>query len=601
MRCALWLAVLPAPLFLLLGARAADSAQLFSDDFAGPGLSADWVVDSGSFDVLGGALVEDSGVQYLETQIRYVGAETDTVEQFGKLRIALARTHSWGFIFRSGSGSPGLHYEVFPILGSSEWRWSLHDPFFVETTGSCLTGETFADGDWAGATVEGVGPDTVVSVWRWDTDPDAGGPVDIVSNWGAPDCQLTNDPSTFVDGGRTLGLRAFTGGSGAAGFADDWTGGDIEAAGAMCGDGQIEGAEECDDSGESPSCDGDCTFPVCGDGTLNPQAGEQCESDSDCLVGEACDLGCACIPAPVCGDGLVEGAEECDDLGESPTCDGDCTFPVCGDGTLNPQAGEQCESNGDCAAGEACSGCTCVVSNGQVFSDDFAGPGLSADWVVDSGSFDAEAGALVENSGLQYTEAQIRYVGAETDTGEQFGKLRIVLSRTHSWGFIFRSGSGSPSLHYEVSPIPGSSEWRWTLNDPFFVETVGACFGGAPLADGDWVGAAVEGAGGDTMVSVWRWDADPDAGGAPDVSNNWGAPDCQITDDPSIFVDGGRTLGLRAFTGSSSASAFADDWAGGDLVEPVPPPPITPGITRILGPAGTGSCCARVGAPWRAR
>lgn len=46
---------------------------------------------------------------------------------------------------------------------------------------------------------------------------------------------------------------------------------------------------------------------------------------------------------PVCGDGMVEGAEECDEAGESPSCDADCTIPMCGDGLLNAAAGEECD------------------------------------------------------------------------------------------------------------------------------------------------------------------------------------------------------------------------------------------------------------------
>ena len=51
----------------------------------------------------------------------------------------------------------------------------------------------------------------------------------------------------------------------------------------------------------------------------------------------------------VCGDGAVEGVEECDDSGDSPTCDGDCTLASCGDGYLNTQAAESCDAGGTSA------------------------------------------------------------------------------------------------------------------------------------------------------------------------------------------------------------------------------------------------------------
>ena len=87
----------------------------------------------------------------------------------------------------------------------------------------------------------------------------------------------------------------------------------------VCGDGVIEGAEACDDgfTDECGTCNADCTGPgtcsTCGDGELCPEF------------------------------------EECDDASESHTCDTDCTFVLCGDGTLNVTAGEDCEPPGcDC-------------------------------------------------------------------------------------------------------------------------------------------------------------------------------------------------------------------------------------------------------------
>jgi hypothetical protein len=44
-----------------------------------------------------------------------------------------------------------------------------------------------------------------------------------------------------------------------------------------------------------------------------------------------------------CGNGIIEGAEVCDDFVETDNCDDDCTAPVCGDGNINQAAGEDCE------------------------------------------------------------------------------------------------------------------------------------------------------------------------------------------------------------------------------------------------------------------
>ncbi|MGB2986193.1 MAG: hypothetical protein WBE26_09950, partial [Phycisphaerae bacterium] len=91
-----------------------------------------------------------------------------------------------------------------------------------------------------------------------------------------------------------------------------------------CGDGVVEGAEVCDDgfTDDCGTCNADCTRPgtgsTCGDGELCPEF------------------------------------EECDDGGESATCDADCTFVECGDGTLNVTAGEHCEPPGSDCCDDSC-------------------------------------------------------------------------------------------------------------------------------------------------------------------------------------------------------------------------------------------------------
>jgi len=85
------------------------------------------------------------------------------------------------------------------------------------------------------------------------------------------------------------------------------------------------------------------TLPVCGDGI--PQAGEECDdglANSDVLP-DACRTDCT---LPGCGDGVTDAGEECDDgAGNSDTqpdaCRTDCTLPVCGDDVTD--TGEQCD------------------------------------------------------------------------------------------------------------------------------------------------------------------------------------------------------------------------------------------------------------------
>ncbi len=49
--------------------------------------------------------------------------------------------------------------------------------------------------------------------------------------------------------------------------------------------------------------------------------------------------------APLCGDGIIDSEELCDDAGESPSCNADCTPAGCGDGVVNAAAGEACDES----------------------------------------------------------------------------------------------------------------------------------------------------------------------------------------------------------------------------------------------------------------
>ena len=132
---------------------------------------------------------------------------------------------------------------------------------------------------------------------------------------------------------------------------------------------QMTSSGQLDGSGDS---NGD---PICGNGVVEgpetcDDAGESRACDLDCtiaecgdgvlneLAGEACDDGGAsdrcdadCTPA-ICGDGTINAAagEACDDGGESSMCDNDCTPTTCGDGVVNATAGEACDGGGRTAA-----------------------------------------------------------------------------------------------------------------------------------------------------------------------------------------------------------------------------------------------------------
>jgi len=58
----------------------------------------------------------------------------------------------------------------------------------------------------------------------------------------------------------------------------------------LCGNGVVDLDEDCDDGGVSAVCDADCTVPECGDGLVNPLAGESCDPGSE--DGEPCNEDC---------------------------------------------------------------------------------------------------------------------------------------------------------------------------------------------------------------------------------------------------------------------------------------------------------------------
>jgi hypothetical protein len=101
---------------------------------------------------------------------------------------------------------------------------------------------------------------------------------------------------------------------------------------AICGDGIVAGAEECDEGAKNGSGYGHCLAncklgPYCGDGTKNGP--ELCDNGvfniPVTVYGQKGLCTTACKPSPHCGDGLVqtEFNEQCDGTKE---CNPDCTL-----------------------------------------------------------------------------------------------------------------------------------------------------------------------------------------------------------------------------------------------------------------------------------
>lgn len=211
----------------------------------------------------------------------------------------------------------------------------------------------------------------------------------------------------------------------------------ISVQSAVCGNGITEPGEQCDTSGESASCDADCTYVSCGDSTINTSAGEECEgtefngascsSESGKPDGSlTCNGSCQIETSNCsdCGDGITEGAEQCDDSGESASCDVDCTNVSCGDGTVNSSAGEVCEPSD--LQGESCSSQTagaqpngtlgCAVGCG---SFDTSGCGVCGDGTTNAPEESCDDGNLDDGDGCS-SSCQSEGGGGDRRTGNGF-------------------------------------------------------------------------------------------------------------------------------------------------------------------------------------
>ncbi|MCX6740764.1 MAG: isopeptide-forming domain-containing fimbrial protein [Candidatus Parcubacteria bacterium] len=99
--------------------------------------------------------------------------------------------------------------------------------------------------------------------------------------------------------------------------------------------------------------------PVCGNGLL--ESGEICENNSSCASGQVCNRSCVCQDPPpppiVCGNGVLESGEVCDVVGcqVGQSCNAACqciTLPVCGNGVV--EAPEICDGVLGCALNQNC-------------------------------------------------------------------------------------------------------------------------------------------------------------------------------------------------------------------------------------------------------
>jgi cysteine-rich repeat protein len=140
--------------------------------------------------------------------------------------------------------------------------------------------------------------------------------------------------------------------------ADPTLGGDpqqasSELSSSACGNGKIQPSkgEVCDDGNNvsGDGCSADCrSLEICGNGTVDAAAGEQCDTSGQTAT---CNADCT---VAFCGDGKVNSSrgESCDTAGPSPTCNVFCQVPRCGNGVVETPS-EQCD-DGNAVNNDGC-------------------------------------------------------------------------------------------------------------------------------------------------------------------------------------------------------------------------------------------------------
>ena len=199
---------------------------------------------------------------------------------------------------------------------------------------------------------------------------------------------------------------------------------------AACGDLIVyAGVEACDDGNQldNDACRSDCTLAACGDGVV--QMGAEACDDGNTVDDDACSNSCkagtcADCTASKCGDSKVNVAagEQCDTGGQTPTCDGDCTSVVCGDAVLNGGAGEECD-DGNVNGGDGCSGaCKSEVVKVCTAGND---PKSNAGWVVCEANVNS-AWISMTGEGGQYHALKICQNLGYNAVGQQGGTCKNV-------------------------------------------------------------------------------------------------------------------------------------------------------------------------------
>lgn len=234
---------------------------------------------------------------------------------------------------------------------------------------------------------------------------------------------------------------------------------------AKCGNGVIEAPYETCDPPNTAVCDSQCQgLPFCGDGEV--EGDEQCD-DGNFFGGDGC-MGCQ---LEFCGDGYNNNnnQEQCDDGNQTDGdgCSALCVYEGCGDGTLQTGLGEVCD-DGNTLGGDGCrSNCTPEVcgdgildpdeacDDGNAVDDDGCGSDCKTDGCHDGVTTPEERcyTSFTAFPGSEY----MTIVGKGDLDGD--GRVDVVVDSSEKLVWMRNRGDGSltPTTLFTGAPIRGTA------------------------------------------------------------------------------------------------------------------------------------------------
>jgi cysteine-rich repeat protein len=202
--------------------------------------------------------------------------------------------------------------------------------------------------------------------------------------------------------------------------------GDVNSGCGTCGNGLPNAGEQCDDGNtvNDDGCNDNCITATCADGAKN-----QGEAGVDC--------GGPCLACVVCGDGVEEADEECDDGNtmNDDACSNACLIATCWDDAKN-----QGEVGVDC--GGPCEACSLVCA-------DLGLTAVAAAASSEENAWDFPASRTIDgNLGTRWSSAYADPQWLRVDLGAERRVRRVILrweaAASRDYDIQVASSSGGP-------------------------------------------------------------------------------------------------------------------------------------------------------------